>query len=339
MIAALFALRATAFSLSTVAPPARILSWLGVLLAAFIIIYIGLRPDIPAFVDMQVYSAIFHAHQSGFRNASFPDPAFNITLAFAATVGGLTTFYLLVSTLYVAPQVIAYRRWVGAKWPLALLASASTFSFLAYGTNTIRHGLAASFFLLAFSHRSWTMYLLFAGASVSFHRSFLIPAIITAVVRLWPNVKAAAAIWIACIPVSLFTGSFWNNLIAKVDVSDERISYLTTAQSADTFSRTGFRWDLIAYSAIGLAFSIVHHYRGEISRTYREILCAYLAINAAWILVIRANYTDRFAYLSWCLLPLVIVYPLLSTNKSGNSTIYMGGVALLMSVSLWIWQA
>lgn len=38
-----------------------------------------------------------------------------------------------------------------------------------------------------------------------------------------------------------------------------------------------------------------------------------------WVLVIRANFSDRFAYLSWFMYALVMMYPLLESPDSFNN--------------------
>ena len=46
--------------------------------------------------------------------------------------------------------------------------------------------------------------------------------------------------------------------------------------------------------------------------------------NAFWIMVIRAEFSNRFAYLSWFLYPIVLAYPLLKLKiwpkTQGNKT-------------------
>ena len=44
---------------------------------------------------------------------------------------------------------------------------------------------------------------------------------------------------------------------------------------------------------------------------YNQIFSTYLICNAFWILVIRANFSNRCAYLSWFLMRVVIIYPYL----------------------------
>jgi hypothetical protein len=42
---------------------------------------------------------------------------------------------------------------------------------------------------------------------------------------------------------------------------------------------------------------------------YARLVNTYLLTNAVWILVIHANFSNRFAYLSWFMMPWVLVYP------------------------------
>ena len=41
----------------------------------------------------------------------------------------------------------------------------------------------------------------------------------------------------------------------------------------------------------------------------------YILANTFWILVIRANFSDRFAYLSWFIYSAVLIYPLVTNPK------------------------
>ena len=44
---------------------------------------------------------------------------------------------------------------------------------------------------------------------------------------------------------------------------------------------------------------------------YTHLFGTYMIANAFWILVIRANFSNRFAYLSWFMMGAVIAYPML----------------------------
>ena len=71
-----------------------------------------------------------------------------------------------------------------------------------------------------------------------------------------------------------------------------------------------FRWDFLAYSGIGVAlgsyFSIFRNFRDQY---YQWIFNIYLICNSFWVLIIRAPYSNRFAQISWFILPLVLIYP------------------------------
>ena len=43
-------------------------------------------------------------------------------------------------------------------------------------------------------------------------------------------------------------------------------------------------------------------------RVFNTIAIVYLLSNAFWIMVIRASFSNRFAYLSWFIYPLVLAY-------------------------------
>ena len=81
------------------------------------------------------------------------------------------------------------------------------------------------------------------------------------------------------------------------------------------FSHVGFRWDFLLYSGFGTAMVwYVTRYRRFTDRAYIIIANTYLLCNAFWIMVIRSSFSNRFAYLSWFIYPLVMAYPLLRMN-------------------------
>jgi hypothetical protein len=86
-------------------------------------------------------------------------------------------------------------------------------------------------------------------------------------------------------------------------------------ENTQYFSSTGFRWDFLLYSSAPVAMIwYVTYYRRFSDPEYTAIANAYLLSNAFWIMVIRAAFSNRFAYLSWFIYPMVIAYPLLRMN-------------------------
>ena len=119
--------------------------------------------------------------------------------------------------------------------------------------------------------------------------------------------------WLACIPLSLALGTFWITLFASLGFADDRFSaYLTTDFDTEIFASTGFRWDFLFHSSFAVVagwYFVIK--RGFDDKIYKQLLNTYLICNGFWILVIQANYSNRFAYLSWFMMALIIIYPLL----------------------------
>ena len=63
-------------------------------------------------------------------------------------------------------------------------------------------------------------------------------------------------------------------------------------------------------------------------KTYTLLLNTYLLCNAFWILVIRASFSNRFAYLSWFIYPIVLAYPLLELDFTENQRKWISNILL-----------
>ena len=93
--------------------------------------------------------------------------------------------------------------------------------------------------------------------------------------------------------------------------------YTSNVQEEDAISgvSTGFRWDFLFYSIWPIVMTwYLTMYRKFKDKTFNVIANTYILCNAFWIMVIRATFSNRFAYLSWFLYPLVIAYPLFRMN-------------------------
>jgi len=51
---------------------------------------------------------------------------------------------------------------------------------------------------------------------------------------------------------------------------------------------------------------------------YARLVNTYLFANAVWILVINATCSNRFAYLSWFMMPWVLLYPFVPGASNGR---------------------
>ena len=188
-----------------------------------------------------------------------------------------------------------------------------SFSFWSYGTNGIRNGMATSLFILALCYydRKWLMYFWFVIAFF-FHSSVVIPLAAFITAGVYKNPKIYLYIWLAAIPLSLAGGNIWQELFFNhLGFSDRTSGYLEGQQVEGSFSSTGFRWDFLFYSSFGILAGYYFIFVKKITDVfYIHLFGIYVIANAFWVLVITANYSNRFAYLSWFLMAPVIAYPM-----------------------------
>ena len=69
--------------------------------------------------------------------------------------------------------------------------------------------------------------------------------------------------------------------------------------------------------------------RGFKDEYYHWIFNTYILTNAFWILIIRAIYSNRFAQLSWFVLPIVLIYPFIKKRFWLNHEKYLGYALLV----------
>lgn len=291
-------------------------------LFSFVILYLGLRPISGYyFGDMLTYANYFINYAEGGEIESSRDWLWHKYMQISSRYISVTMFFLLTSFLYTYPLYKASSNWVQSNKYYLLLAFIISFSFWAYGTNGLRNGVATSIFILGLSYyynRKLLAYTLLL-TSYFIHGSMIIPLLALLVTFFVKDHKYFFLGWLAAIPLSLLLGSFWENLIISIGFGDERMYYLTDTTYADSFSSIGFRWDFLLYSSsavyAGYYFVVKRGFRDMI---YNQILNIYLATNTLWVLVIRASFSNRVAYLSWFLMAVVIFYPLLKQKFFDN---------------------
>ena len=280
----------------------------------FLWLYMGLRPISGAyFGDMRTYSNIFNKYALGAPIMSSKDIAFHVFTKFSSQIMSVHTYFLVCAGLYIFPLVVVCRKWFGNYWYYGFLFLVTAFSFWAYGTNGIRNGIAGSLFLLAISRDKRISQILLILLAISFHKSIIIPTAAFVLANFYNNPKKMIYLWLLCIPLSLVGGGFFESFFGNLGFDDERMSYLTEENKyGDDFSSTGFRWDFLLYSGTAVFAGWYYIVKRKFNdKIYFWLFNTYVLANAFWILVIRANFSNRFAYLSWFMMSLVIVYPLL----------------------------
>ncbi|CAM1350591.1 EpsG family protein [Tenacibaculum crassostreae] len=303
------------------------------ILLVIIVLYMGLRPISGRyFGDMDTYNRYFEYYSRGGGIIGAKDILWHLFMKMCSNILNAKSFFLLCSVLYVTPLYIACKKWFGKELYIPFLMFIASFSFWGYGTNGIRNGIATSLVVLAFSygHKEKIKSLLLLVITFFIHSSIIIPSIAYLITFFYKKPKYYVRGWLLCIPLSLLLGGFWENFFASFGF-DDRTGYLTEGNVNDvSFAYTGFRWDFLLYSATaiyaGYFFSIKKKFKDN---TYLRLFSIYATSNAFWVLVIRANFSNRFAYLSWFMMAIVIFYPFLKQQFFKNQPKVLGTVILL----------
>ncbi len=305
----------------------------GYILIAFLIFYMGQRPVSGRyFGDMRTYTRYFEWYSNGGEILGSKDIFFHVYMKTLSYIVSLHTFFTICAAIYILPLYRISKKLFGQYWYYAFLMFVVSFSFYTYGVNGVRNGMATSLFLLAVSnHRNKIFMGLCMLLSVSFHKTMFLPTIAFLVTYLYNNPKVYLKGWLLCIPLSLVMGGVWISLFSSLGFADDRLSgYLNAQAEEGTFSSTGFRWDFLFHSAFAVFAGWYFVYKKKFVDTlYFQLLNTYLICNGFWVLVIRANYSNRFAYLSWFMMGLVIIYPFLKQKFFKNHHFMIGKVVLV----------
>lgn len=245
----------------------------------------------------------------------------------AFVVGDVYIYFIIITCLYIGLYFLACQKLTGGAYGWLMVGIVACMGFPGYGTNTMRAGLAIALIVcgIAFSKKRVIMYSFFIMAILT-HMSMIIPISSICLARYYDKTTKYLLFWIMCVFVSLAAGNTFNEIFSTF-IDDPRSNYLLLQNQA---YRQGFRWDFIIYSfvpmLVGLYYTSKKNFKDSI---YLTLLNAYILTNSVWVLVIRANFTDRFAYLSWFMMPFILIYPLLSKHPPvKNPNIWVGTILL-----------
>ncbi len=304
---------------------------MGLFILFFFIFYMGMRPISIFFQDMAAYAEIYNLIQNGREMTVNSDYLFHYFMVYSTKIMSDKLFFFICSLFYILPCYLFSKKYAGTYWYFVFLIFVGSFQFWPYGTNGIRNGMATSMFILAlyFYDRKILSYLIMA-ISLGIHSSLVIPIIAFAVSGIYKSPKAYLYIWLASIPLSLAGGSVWENLFGGLGFGNDTRSqsYLLKDNiNKEIFAYTGFRWDFVFYSSFAVFAGYYYILKKKVKdKFYIHLWGTYMIANAFWILVIRANFSNRFAYLSWFLMAPVIAYPLLRYKLFPNQYRVVGGV-------------
>lgn len=276
-------------------------------------VFIGLRPISGRyFVDMANYANGWFLFDEGVFHFSLDREnfLFDNLRAFMSTAGiPVESFFMLISIIYFVSAYIAIRKLFPNDTLLVYLIFLAAFSTFSYGTNGIKAGSAASLFLVALAYRdNLKVSIPMAIISLGFHHSMIMVLCSYLIVLLIKNPRYYFFLWIFSFLIAA----------AHITVFQMLFNSMSDEQGQEYLSDTlgsGFRIDFILYSAIPVLVGyIVVYKKGINSMMYNTILSLYLMTNSIWMMCMYASFTNRIAYLSWFLYPIVLIYPFLKEN-------------------------
>lgn len=282
---------------------------------------VGLRPISGYyFVDTAAYANTYNGFINGTRVLDPEDNewVFQWLQYNCSKVMDVHGFFLLVEVLYVIPVLWACWKLIPNHSVLMFIACMGAFSFFSYGVNGIRNGMACSLIIMAMICANRNLLYKIIGILLAFlafniHRSTALPIICILGSFFVKDTRYIMGFWIASIFISLVAGGTVESFFTGLGF-DDRMSEYSSQNAADAamFSSTGFRWDFLLYSAMPIVLGYyVVFVRQVWDKNYLLLLNTYTLCNSFWVMMIRASYSNRFAYLSWFLYALVLIYPCL----------------------------
>jgi len=250
---------------------------------------------------------------------------------FGLSVNG---WFILIDFLYVGILIWASSRIKRDNIYLLILLFISAFGFFSGAVNGLRIGLATSIFILAltyiFSNRTAKVFaILLFFAAFSIHKSIILPVFcllcsIFFFKNIFKNIRYPVYFWLLSVILLLLFGNFFISIIESLGLFsfDDRMAIYTSGEgisSKAVLDKGGFRWDFLLYSFLPIAFGWYITIKRKIEdRVYIILINTYTLANSFWILMMYANFSNRFVSLSWFLYPLLLVYPLIKFNLWEN---------------------
>lgn len=307
--------------------------WLILLLSAVMVPFIGYRPANILFPDTAVYTSTYDALKRGIDiTFSKGETFFYFIRDICISLDFSSQQYLMtIAGLYLLLLCLICRLLFKGNEILAFLFFITGFGFYSDLMTLIRNGLAMemTLFSMAILCMSWkksikyTMACLIGILAFYTHKSVLMPlSAMFLAYFLIKDTKISSLIWIISIFIALIIGPSLGVYISDI-MEDERLQQFTVAglneENFEGFSHSGFRWDFLLYSFAGIIMCLyVTIVKGINDNVYNFICNTFILTNAAWITLIYSTFSDRFARLSWAMMPIVFLYPLVYMNIWNN---------------------
>lgn len=297
-------------------------------LTTLVILFIGFRPVSGVFIDMSLYA---HTYNNILDGYNLPDDERGEWLFYAygnwcKRMGLSDVMYIFsIDLIYFSLMLVACWRLMRNNLFVAILFCLASFSCFSYGVNGMRNGMACSIAMVAISMlsgKTWekvlALFLMYCAYNI--HHSTALPSFCAlAAMLVVKDTKWAIYFWMSSILISAVAGNYVTELFVNLGFDDRMEGYANLDEFGEVKEsvnvKAGFRIDFIIYSIMPIIMAwYVTIKRNFKDLTYHIIATTYILANAFWVMVIRSEQSNRFAYLSWFIYPLVIAYPLLRMN-------------------------
>lgn len=301
-------------------------------LLVFCILFIGLRPVHEAFSDMVGYDISYTQLLN--RNWRFSLDSQNILFdnffSLSASVGiPSTIWFTMMAAIYFISMFLACRKLFPSDYYFAYIVCLTAFSTFSYATNGIKAGAAASIFLLALAYKDkFWLTILLSLISWGFHHSMSVILVAYFLSSCIKNTKLYFLGWTVAMVLAILNVTCFQGIFARfTDESGAR--YLLATEFDSEAYLTGFRIDFLLYSVVPIIVAFWMIFKKKVySEEYNIWVRMYLMTNAVWLLCMNASFSNRIAYLSWFMYPIVLIYPYLAVSWSNYQLKYARKAAI-----------
>lgn len=300
---------------------------------------IGLRDETVG-IDTASYAYMFREGQATRSVFVTGDIGWNaFVYLFSSLTSNVSIFFVFNAIVYTAAPFIGLKNKLGYNLCLLLALTLLSPNFVQFGINVMRQGFAASIFLFALKYydtdKKILMYTLM-GLSVAAHMSMIAPFVGLLIITMRGTIKKSHALGLILIwtLLLLFTIAGLNNWADYFPFLGGRLldySAGTSGVEAKIFNVPVNFW---RYSALPVVLYLFFLIKGtKIDRFYTNIGSVYVLCSCVYILTFSFSYSLRFAYLSEFLMPLLIVYPIVTFRPFKKSSLMLSVLITLLAIA------
>lgn len=245
-----------------------------------------------------------------------------------------TLYWLFYTFFYCISYYVVSKKYFPNEYAgYFVLCVVGCLGFVSYGSNTIRAGFGIALLLLAYCTDNKILKICLSVIAIGCQMSMLLPVVgYFFSVYVIKKYRWCECIWLVSLIITSMT-SVVSDAMTLFSGLDARIEDMSNFDGTSDVYNVGFRYDFLIYSLIPILIAKynIGNFIKE-SPTYLIVYRTYLLVNAVWLLLIRIPYTDRVAYLSWFMIPFLLLYSVLNGNlKTSHSQRY-----ILQSIGLFV---